>query len=106
MIRDLGARAIVAMAAAATSTMQPLQGPGPGVPLSLAEERARRISDLGTSCASPSPRKAAPITGHVTIRFTLEDASRPLALDFSPPKRPATRPANAAAIALSGAPIT
>ena len=58
--------------------------PGPGVALSLAQDRARRIRDLRydlhfTIPADPATR----IEGEVTIRFTLTDATRPLALDFS-----------------------
>ncbi len=62
--------------------------PGPGVPLALAEERARRISDLryDLRVAIPADR-SAPVTGAVTIAFTLQDASRPLALDFTRPAR-------------------
>ncbi|HXW08016.1 MAG TPA: M1 family aminopeptidase [Vicinamibacterales bacterium] len=57
--------------------------PGPGISRALAEDRARRIRDLRydldlTVPASPSER----LTGRLSIRFTLRDASRPLALDF------------------------
>jgi aminopeptidase N len=62
--------------------------PGPGVPLTLAEERARRISDLRYDLRfSIPPDRSAPVTGAVTITFNLKDASRPLALDFSQPAR-------------------
>jgi aminopeptidase N len=60
--------------------------PGSGVALSLAEDRARRLSDLRYELHFNVPVDAATrINGEVTIRFTLSDGSRPLALDFSEP---------------------
>jgi aminopeptidase N len=60
--------------------------PAAGVPLSLAEERARRITDLRYELRFSIPAGAsAAIDGEATIRFTLKDAARPLAIDFSPP---------------------
>jgi aminopeptidase N len=62
--------------------------PGPGIPLTLAEERARRISDLRYDLRVTIPaERTAPVTGRVTMTFSLKDASRPLALDFSRPAR-------------------
>jgi aminopeptidase N len=59
--------------------------PEPGVPLTLAQERAARISDLRYELHFSIPPAAAErVQGRATIRFTLADASRPLALDFSP----------------------
>ena len=60
--------------------------PGPGVPLVLAEKRASRVSNLRYELhfTIPSAQSAA-VTGRVTIRFDLKDASRPLALDFAAP---------------------
>ena len=67
--------------------MQPLQNPGPGVPLTLAEERARRVSDLRYDLQLLDPRRrAARVTGRVAITFVLKDATRPLSLDFAAPK--------------------
>ena len=73
MIRGLGlltAVATLATAALAASTMQlqPLQRadtpPGPGIPLTLAEERARRVSDLRYDLHfSIAAEPASPITG-------------------------------------------
>ena len=76
----------------ALSTMQspsPADAPpGRGIPLSLAEERVRRVSDLRYDLELAIPEKASePITGRVAITFRLADASRPLALDFSRPGR-------------------
>jgi aminopeptidase N len=75
-------------AATATTQRSPAMKPEAGVPLSLAEERARRIRDLRYELRFVIPAgAAAPVNGQVTIRFTLEDASQPLVLDFSPPHR-------------------
>jgi aminopeptidase N len=95
-VRLAGVLAICCMAAAPSP--RPGQTPSParqgardvapaaGVPLSLAEERANRISDLRYDLHFSIPvDAAAAIDGEATIRFTLKDAARPLALDFSPP---------------------
>ena len=59
--------------------------PGPGIPRTLAEERARRISDLRYDLVFVIPESQAErVRGTVTIRFQLSDASRPLTLDFAP----------------------
>jgi aminopeptidase N len=61
---------------------------GAGVPLTLAEERARRVSDLRYDLHFSIPAEmAAPVTGRARITFALSDASRPLALDFTAPGR-------------------
>jgi aminopeptidase N len=91
--------------AATTAPQQtgPAVTPGAGVPLSLAEERARRVSDLRYELHFAIPSEtAAPITGTVTIRFRLNDASRPLALDFSP-QSPIGVQANGRTLTLSAA---
>ncbi len=88
MIRGLGlcsTVAMLAMAAPSASTMQPHQYPGPGIPLTLAEERARRISDLRYDLQFSIPAgQSAPVTGRVAITFVLKDAAHPLSLDFAP----------------------
>ena len=96
MIRGLGlltAVATLATAALAASTMQlqPLHRadtpPGPGIPLTLAEERARRVSDLRYELHfSIAAEPSSTIAARVAITFALKDAGRPLALDFTPPK--------------------
>jgi len=54
-----------------------------GVSLGLATERAARIGDLRYDLRFSIPAEpAAPVTGAVTIRFTLTDARRSLVLDF------------------------
>jgi aminopeptidase N len=61
---------------------------GAGIPLTLAEERVRRVSDLRYDLHFAIPAEmASPVTGRVRITFALSDASRPLALDFSAPGR-------------------
>ena len=60
--------------------------PASGVPLALAQERARRVSSLRYDLDIVVPADAGmPVTGTVTIRFTLSDASSPLAVDFGEP---------------------
>jgi aminopeptidase N len=85
MIGGLGTRRMVATAALAASTMQPLKDPAPGIPLTLAEERAGRISDLRYDLHFSIPaEQSARVTGRVAITFVLKDATRPLSLDFAP----------------------
>jgi aminopeptidase N len=56
----------------------------PGVPLTLAKERAARIRDVRYDLRFSIPdTMTAPVTGSVTIHFTLSDASRPVVLDFA-----------------------
>ncbi len=58
--------------------------PGPGIPLSLAEERARNISALTYDLAFAVPASTSePVSGKETIRLTLKETTRPLVLDFS-----------------------
>ena len=59
--------------------------PEPGIPLALAQERARRVSDLRYGLSFDIPNAVGdPINGRVTARFALEDASAPLVFDFDP----------------------
>ena len=60
--------------------------PGPGIPLTLAEDRARRVSAIfATTCVSRArERRRPPSRAGRDHGFTLADASRPLALDFAP----------------------
>jgi aminopeptidase N len=92
MIRGLGRLAmVVTLSTAAGFTMPPsqradsssAQGPAPGIPLSLAEERAHRISDLRYDLHFSIPvEENRPVDGRAVITFVLKDAARPLALDF------------------------
>ena len=56
----------------------------PGVPLTLAEERAARIRDVRYQLRFSIPEALTTAAkGSVTIHFVLTDASRPLVLDFA-----------------------
>lgn len=58
--------------------------PGPGVPLTLAEERAARVSNLRYELFVSVPESHTEgVSGRVTVRFDLRDASKPLAFDFA-----------------------
>jgi aminopeptidase N len=84
MIRTRGLWAVMLWCAMTPQPGLP-QAPGAGVPLSLAEDRVRRIQDLRYELRFVIPAEpSAAVSGQVTIRFLLEDASRPLALDFPP----------------------
>jgi aminopeptidase N len=86
MIRVLMVCAVGICCMEASETRTMTSDPGPGVAMSLAEDRARRITNLRyeVHVAIPSD-PAARVDGLVTIRFTLTDPTRPLALDFSGP---------------------
>ena len=59
--------------------------PGPGIPRTLAEDRAQRISDLRYDLLFVVPdSQTERLRGTVSIRFRLSDPSRPLTLDFAP----------------------
>jgi aminopeptidase N len=99
------ALALFALLAASVSTQA--QSPaslGPGVPQALAEERARRVSDLRyeLSLRIP-PARSERVTGRVTITFVLAGPNAPLALDFEPGGTPTTRnlTVNAAPLAVA-----
>ena len=65
-------------------TRQPTVPPEPGISLELARDRAGRIGNVryGVTFVVPAA-PTQPIDGRVIIRFTLSDASRPVAIDFS-----------------------
>jgi len=84
MIREVVAGALGICCIMAAELVAAQDRPGPGVPLGLAEERARRISDLRYALHFTIPSDpAARVEGTVTTRFTLADATRPLAFDFA-----------------------
>ena len=59
--------------------------PEPGIPLTLAEERAAALSHVRYALSLDLPSSASEaVSGTVAIRFELKDASRPLVLDFAP----------------------
>ncbi len=66
------------------STPANVPPPGRGIPRVLAEERARRISDLRYNLLFVVPEQPTdPVRGTASIKFRLSDASQPLALDFA-----------------------
>src|SRR5690348_17304627 len=68
-------------------TRRPAPSPPPaGVPLSLAQDRAHRVSDLRYRLSLTIPEsRSEPVRGHLTASFELRDARQPLALDFAQP---------------------
>src|SRR5262249_21613219 len=63
----------------------PSEKPGAGIPLTLATERAESIRDVRYELSFNVPESVAqPIAGHVDVRFTLDDISHPVVLDFEP----------------------
>ena len=79
---------LVAVAAAAVIVArwrQPPRPPDPGISLTLATERAARVSELAYAVAFRIPStRDQPVTGRVLASFLLTDASRPLVFDFAP----------------------
>ncbi|MCA1652253.1 MAG: peptidase M1, partial [Acidobacteria bacterium] len=66
--------------------------PAPGVSLTLAEERARRVSTLEYEIDFSVPADMAqPVVGRVSIRFSLADVRTALAIDFAAPPDRVTR---------------
>src|SRR6516164_5058655 len=63
----------------------PPAGPEPGVPLSLATQRAQSIGSLSYDLFFTIPAAPTePITGREIIRFSTKDVTQPVVLDFSP----------------------
>jgi aminopeptidase N len=59
--------------------------PGPGIPFAVATARAAAIRDLRYELSLVVPRdQKQPLTGTMTARFQLSDASQPLVFDFAP----------------------
>ncbi|HYN06666.1 MAG TPA: M1 family aminopeptidase [Vicinamibacterales bacterium] len=60
--------------------------PDPGIPLSLAQDRAARVSNLKYDAKFRIPaRRDEAVRGTVAVRFALGDKDRPLAFDFAQP---------------------
>ena len=82
----IGMLAVCLVGTTDRSAPPPQDRPGPGVSLTLAEERVRRVSDIRYDLHFTIPSDAASrVGGTVEIRFALADATRPLALDFVAP---------------------
>ncbi len=65
---------------------QPPPAPEPGVPFALAQDRARRVSNLAYEVSLRLPaRKDVPIPGRLVASFVLVDPGHPLAFDFAQP---------------------
>jgi aminopeptidase N len=78
------AAATLALTACAGPDRAHMADPEPGVPLTLAVERAQTIRDLRYTLSFDIPVAATePIAGRADIRFTFE-AGGPLVLDFEP----------------------
>jgi len=59
--------------------------PEPGIPLSLATQRAQAIEGLKYELSFSIPADPAqPVSAHAVIRFATKDITRPMVLDFSP----------------------
>ena len=60
--------------------------PDPGISLTLAEERAARITDLRYDATFRIPTaRTERVTGHLTVTFALSETSGPIAFDFAQP---------------------
>ena len=76
--------ALTALSISTPFLQTPPTGPGPGVPLALAEDRASRLSNLRYELHFSVPESAKePVRGRVTLRFDLKNAGSSLALDFT-----------------------
>jgi aminopeptidase N len=83
MIRLAALAALVMFSSASAQRTEPAN-PENGVPLTLAEDRAARVSNVRYDLRFDIPAdEKDPVGGEVTIRFDLKDASRPLAIDFA-----------------------
>ena len=75
--------------------------PGPGIPLEVATRRAAVITNLRYELSLTVPREPTrALTGTMTARFQLSDASTPLVLDFAPGQK------NVTGVTVNGTPTT
>ena len=76
---------ILAVSLTLIAVVQIKPDPDIGVPLTLAQTRAARVSDIRYDLAFTIPaEREQPIAGRETVTFTLGDVNEPLAIDFSP----------------------
>ncbi|MGH7466278.1 MAG: M1 family metallopeptidase, partial [Longimicrobiales bacterium] len=76
---------LVMMIPAEAARAQDIAAPEPGLTEALAVHRARTIGDVRYDLSLRIPADAAaPIDGTLTVRFSLNDVTRPLVLDFDP----------------------
>src|SRR3954466_7476779 len=67
------------------TTRRPASDPAPGIPQTLAAERAQTITNLRYNLSFDIPAESSePIEGHAGIHFTRTENSEPLVLDFGP----------------------
>ena len=70
---------------AAAGAWPQVADPAPGVARALAQERARRVSDVRYELRLAIPaQKDQPISGRNVLKFKVAEADGPLALDFDP----------------------
>ena len=75
---------LVAVAACRRTGVE-VRDPEPGIALTLAEERAAALANVRYALSLDIPSSPSEtVSGTVTIRVELKDASRPLVLDFAP----------------------
>ena len=75
--------ALAALAIAATTAFAQTDVPAAGVPVDIATRRAANIGGLRYELTLSIPDSlSSPLTGAITIRFQLKDASSPLVIDF------------------------
>src|SRR5690348_16373870 len=84
-MRPMRIAIILAASMLLTAAAQTRPDPDIGVPLTLAQSRAARVSNIHYDLSFTIPaERQRPIAGRETVTFTLSDASEPLAIDFSP----------------------
>src|SRR5262245_34557623 len=86
MIRAGAVFAIILMGSSDRFVSHAQESAAPGVPLTIAEERARRINNLRYDLHFTLPADpAVSIDATATLRFALVDRTTPLVLDFAAP---------------------
>jgi aminopeptidase N len=84
-MRSMRLAIILAASMLLTAAAQTKPDPDIGVPLTLAQARAARVSNIHYDLSFTIPaERQQPIAGRETVTFSLSDASDPLAIDFSP----------------------
>ena len=85
-IAIVASAAIVALFAVLRRPPAPPPPPDPGIALTLAEDRAARVSDVAYRLSLRIPAsRSEPVQGQLTAAFTLSDPSRALSFDFAQP---------------------
>jgi aminopeptidase N len=101
MLRTLAGCVVLITVAVSAPRVSPDPMLEPGVSFALADDRARRVTELGYDLRFSIPESLSePVTGEASISFHLSDTTRPLVLDFLPAAGGVTR----ASIPLESAP--